>query len=67
MSKDAPVRFWDYHCSKCKQTGSCPVPFGTSALNGVILVVEAHSAFNPDCGKAYQGRWIEIIGMACYD
>lgn len=60
------IRFWDYHCHKCKQTGSCPVPENTTALNAVSMVIQAHGLFNPDCDRAYQGRWLEIIGMAQY-
>ncbi len=67
MSKQNRVRFWDYHCDMCGQTGSCPIPFDTSMLNAVVMVGEAHGQFNPKCHNQYQGRWIQIIGMACYD
>ena len=60
-------RFWDYHCHKCKQTGSCPIPYETYAKNAVVIVIEAHGQFNPECHKSYQGRWIEIIGMMDYN
>lgn len=55
---------WDYTCGQCGQTGSCPVPEGTSAVNAYHLVRQAHASFNPACDTAYQGRWLEVFGVS---
>lgn len=60
-------RFLEYLCHRCKQTGACPVPYGISMLNAVALLRDAHGKFNPDCHAKYQGRWIEITGVADYN
>jgi len=55
------LRHWVYRCPKCQTVGSVPVDVGTSMLNAIRKVDDAHKSFHPECHDDNQGRWIEIL------
>jgi hypothetical protein len=66
MPRHAKYRMIDWGCSRCANMGSTPVSVGTSALNQVVAVSEHHSLVAPDCAKAFQSRWVELIAITTY-
>lgn len=61
------ILWWDYACDQCGASGSVPIDEAMSVLNAAGKVAKAHSQFNPDCHRNYQGRWVRVRHVSVYD